>query len=158
MISSLNTFKKTFSWYRNLSLKLLREIPDKYLNEQLSPKSLSLCFQFIDLGEMELRVLERTTGEKITHLIHEPSKKNASKKEIISYINQCHQLFLKEVKKLEGNGNSYCNWYGRMKFDLSETLTFLLAHEAMHHGEILAFIQAKKVPMPKAFKQTWGFE
>ncbi len=153
----LDHFQKTFSWYRKLSLDLLNQIPAKYLTEQLSTRSLSLRIQFVDLGDMELRVLKKTVGKKLLHTIAEPSK-NASKKEITDYINECHKLFLKEVKKNEGNGETCCNWYGRMKFDLSETLTFLIAHEAMHHGEILAFIQAKKIPMPKIFKDTWGFE
>jgi len=158
MSSNLAQFGKTFEWYRNISIQLLEEFPTKLLSEQVSTRSLCLAHQFIDLGEMELRVLERITKKKYNKKIAQPNAEKTNGREIIKYLTACHALFLSEVEHIPNKDECCCNWFDRMHFDLSEALTFLIAHEAMHHGEILSFIQTKNLPMPKILQRTWGFE
>ncbi len=154
-MNDLNTFKKNFSWYRALSIALLKEMPEEMLNEQISDRSLPVRCQIIDLGLMQL-----ITAEKMGATVRKPQKpsdETATKEEIINYLNETHEIVLNTLNELDPS-TVQLDWFGRMHFNFEEALAFMLSHEAMHHGEILSFIFAKNLPMPQAFKDTWGFE
>lgn len=155
MKGEIDQFIQTFSWHRNLTKKLLEEIPFEYFTEQLAPRSLTLSCQFIDIGDMQLRMIEMLGGKKPT-AIKRPIDNKASKEEIAKYMDECNAFFEREIRTISSEARM--DWFGRMNFGFSETLAFLLAHEAMHHGEILSFIFGKNIPMPRSFKTTWGFE
>ncbi len=150
-------FLHAFRWHRNLSKQLLVDIPFEYFGEQLSPRSLTLSTQFIDLGDMQLKAIDLLLGKnKKSITLVRPVDNKATKEEILAYIETCNTYFEEEVRKVPEDARM--DWFGRMNFDLKESLAFFLAHEAMHHGEILSFIFAKNIPMPPSFKKTWGFE
>lgn len=155
-MDNLNDFKKIFSWYRNLSIELLKQLPEEKLNDQISSRSLPVRCQIIDLGDMQLKTVERMGARNIGHF-QRPNEKTATKEEIIAYLTQTLEATMKILETMDP-ATTTLDWFGRMKFNFQEALAFLLAHEAMHHGEILSFIFAKDVEMPKAFKSTWGFE
>ena len=154
MFTNIDEFIHTFQWYRNISLKLLDQLQETSLNDRLSPRSLTLNYQIIDLGDMQLRVLERLTGKKIPYK-GRPSDVCTSKKEISEYLKKCMRYFCREIKNIDSDKRM--DWFGQMNLNFSETLSFILAHEAMHHGEILSFIYARNLPMPPIFKNTFGF-
>jgi alpha-ketoglutarate-dependent taurine dioxygenase len=154
-MNDLNSFKKIFSWYRALSIALIKEMPEDMLNEQISDRSLPVRCQVIDLGLMQLITAEKM-GASITKP-EKPDDETASKEEIINYLNQTHEIVLNGLAELDP-ATVELDWFGRMHFSYEEALAFMLSHEAMHHGEILSFIFAKNLPMPQAFKDTWGFE
>jgi hypothetical protein len=89
--------------------------------------------------------------------LERPSPDSASKEAIIEYLQNSYKMVLSELEVTDPASASL-DWFGRMHFDFDEALTFMLAHEAMHHGEILSFIFQKDLPMPQIFKDTWGFE
>lgn len=155
MKEEIRLFLTSFSWYRKLTKKMLEEIPFEYFNQSLSSRSLTLSCQFIDMGDMQLRVIESLTGKKTGHILR-PTDNVATKEEIVSYIDACNDHFEKEIAMVSHDARM--DWFGRMDFDLKGTLDFLLAHEAMHHGEILSFIFSKNIQMPPSLKDTWGFE
>lgn len=155
-MTNLNSFKTTFSWYRNLTLELIRQFPEALLRQQLSERSIPINIQFIDLGDMQLKIAEKVTGKTFPH-VHRPSNESTDKNKIIEYLVEANKLFFEALQSVDVN-SANLDWFGRMDFNFEESLSFLLAHEAMHHGEILSFIFAKDLPMPEALKNTWGFE
>lgn len=155
MYTDIKEFQKAFSWYRELSKQLLLEIPEKYLYQEICPRSLKLVYQFIDLGEMQLRVLSRITGKEYDMTL--PSAEKIDKQEIIAFMDTCSETFFQEISHLDKK-TAQMDWFGRMQFDFGQALSFLLSHESMHHGEILSFVYDKDMPMPPAFKKTWGFD
>lgn len=155
-MNNLNIFKKTFGWYRNLTIELLKQLPEDRMDDQISSRSIPIRCQLIDLGDMQLKIVG-LMGAKHMGTFKRPSETTGSKDEIISYLNESHKAVLKALEGMNPQTASL-DWFGRMHFEFDEALAFMLAHEAMHHGEILSFIFAKDLPMPNAFKDTWGFE
>jgi hypothetical protein len=146
----INDFLKAFAWYRSLSLRLLDEIQDDMLSTQISERSLPVREQFIDLGIMQIKILEMLSNKPFADQVNQPSTTDATKEQIKTYLLECDKIFKENIVKL--------NWFGRMDFSFKEALFFSLSHEAMHHGEVLSWIFAKNIDMPQAFKETWGFE
>lgn len=156
MKTRIETFITSFKWYRDLSLQLLNEIPDKAMSEKISKRSLPMGEQFIDLGDMQLKIVEQLVEKKLFDLNKRPSFPT-SKEIIKEYLISSDSLVNKELRALTDYSRGV-DWFGRMKFNFWNSLTFLLAHEAMHHGEILSFIYGSKHTMPPALRDTWGFE
>ena len=157
MKSRIHEFITTFSWYRNVSLKLLEQLPQEALLEQISDRSCTVSIQFTDLGDTELKVVGDIVGKDLRALVTRPALTCTSKAEIAGYLAACSAIAKKELETFP-HAESSSSWYGRINFTLPQALTFIIAHEAMHHGEILSFIYAKNLPMPAILKTTWGFE
>lgn len=126
------------------------------MDDQISSRSIPIRCQLIDLGDMQLKIVG-LMGGKHMGTFKRPSETTGSKDEIISYLNESHKAVLKTLETMDPQTTSL-DWFGRMRFNFDEALAFMLAHEAMHHGEILSFIFAKDLPMPNAFKDTWGLK
>jgi hypothetical protein len=153
----IDSFTLNYSWYRNLSLRLLDEIPEGYLGQSISERSLSLRHQFIDLGILPLKILELLLDRNFFNLCPLPDENTANKTQILEYLKKSNEIFEENITKVT-DATATISWFGRMDFNCQQALNFILAHEAMHHGEILSFIFAKNIEMPAAYKETWGFE
>lgn len=155
MDTTIENFTKSYRWLRNLSLKLLDSFSEEELELTLSDRSLKLRTQFIDLGITQLTVAYKTAGKDPRTLISNiPDTSN--KEEIKLSLNECEQKMFDQINLFKGDER--LDWFGRMNFDFSQSLDFIIFHESMHHGEVLSLIYAKNLKMPKAFKSTWGFE
>lgn len=149
-------FLKTFGWYRGITLGIIDQIPEDFFAKRLSEKSLTLYCQLVDLGDMQLHILGRLLGKELrTEDVHILLDSRPSKAKLKEYLLRCHATFEDALfsEKIEGKT---LDWYGRFSFDGAGTLYFLLAHESLHHGEILSLIYSLGLPMPKAFQDTWG--
>jgi uncharacterized damage-inducible protein DinB len=158
MSQFIEDFFSSFQWYRELSHRLLEELSPEVLQMQINERSLPVIEQFIDLGDMQLKMSEFISGVKPILAVERPNPMNTTKEQVKIYLLECEQVFKDTLSKVENEDSISVSWFDRMKFNFKQALHFVLAHEAMHHGEILSFIFAKQVPMPPAFKQTWGFE
>lgn len=153
----LEKFVKRFAWYRGITIGLLKQLPADQLNERISERSLPMRLQIVDLGDVQLQILEMLTGKIFKDQLERPDPETGSVEEIEKYLNECQKIFAENVVLFDDE-NKKISWFDRMDFDYQELLTFLQAHEAMHHGEILSFVYAKGIPMPQVLKETWGFE
>jgi hypothetical protein len=154
---NIQDFLTSFQWYRDLSLALFEELAEEQLTLQVSERSLTLRAQFIDLGILQVKILELLSGNKFFDRVTQPDELLATKEDIIAYLADCNKLFIENILQVS-NRDITISWFGRMSFTFEQALHFLLAHEAMHHGEMLSCIFANNIEMPSAFKKTWGFE
>jgi hypothetical protein len=154
MESYIETFLKTLSWYRKISNKLIDEITPDQMHQQISHRSLTPACQLVDLGDFHLRVASLISGQE--EKIVRPDPELANKPAMVAYIHQTQKVLEKALNAIPNKEQFTVTWYDRMTFNLPDVLSFVLAHEAMHHGELMSFIYAKDLPMPKAFTETWG--
>ena len=89
MKSRIHEFITTFSWYRNVSLKLLEQLPQEALLEQISDRSCTVSIQFTDLGDTELKVVGDIVGKDLRALVTRPALTCTSKAEIAGYLAAC---------------------------------------------------------------------
>ena len=82
-MNDLNSFKKIFSWYRALSIALIKEMPEDMLNEQISDRSLPVRCQVIDLGLMQLITAEQK-GASISKTM-KPDEETPYQEQSINY-------------------------------------------------------------------------
>lgn len=157
MKKEIRDFLRTFAWYRDLTKRLVKEMPQDHFNTAMCDRSSSPSIQFFDMGDFQLRVVGRIVGKDLQTQVPKPKWDTSSKQDLINYLEACDALMTKELTAFDKSDITF-DWYGRMKFNLHETLGFLLAHEAMHHGELLSFIFKMDLPMPAGFKETWGFD
>jgi hypothetical protein len=150
----IEDYLNSYSWFRSLTLELVEQLKDD-LDKQINDRSLTLRTQVIDMGEFQLKGLGMLMGKQL-EMPSQPSMETASSQEIIAYLKECQAVFETEIMNV--TEEMKLDWYGRMEFDTKQALNFLMAHETMHHGEILSCVFARDIKMPKAFKLTWGFE
>lgn len=149
-----NNFLHTLNWYRSISTKLIEEIPANYMHERISDRSLTPACQLVDLGDFHLRVCKLI--DPLSQDIKRPDPSTATKKQMIDYIGNTQKVLEKTLFSIKDKENFTITWFDRMTFNFPDVLSFILAHEAMHHGELMSFIYDKDLPMPKAFTETWG--
>lgn len=147
-------FFKAFAWYRIISNRLIDEIPPEFMQQQISSRSLTPACQFVDLGDFHLRVCNLIEGH--VEDIARPDPTTATPEEIKAYIARCQEILKKVLIAVPDKEHFTITWFDRMTFTFPEVMTFILAHEAMHHGELMSFIYNKNLPMTKAFTDTWG--
>ncbi len=150
----IKRFFKTLDWYRTISNNLTREIPQEYMHQSISERSLTPACQLVDLGDFHLRVCKLITGKTVE--VQRPDPATAKSEEMIQYIAKCDAILRKTLLAIPNKDKFSLTWFDRMTFNLPDVLSFILAHEAMHHGELMSFIYDKDLPMPRAFTETWG--
>jgi hypothetical protein len=147
-------FLQTLTWYRSISNRLIDEIPAKYMHEAISYRSLPPACQLVDLGDFHMRVV-KLINPRAKDIVR-PNPDNATKQEMKSYISKTQKTLEKTLFAIPNKENFTITWFDRMTFTFPDILSFILAHEAMHHGELMSFIYDKDLPMPHAFTDTWG--
>jgi len=147
-------FFKTLTWYRSISNNLINEIPDSHMHKRISKRSLTPACQLVDLGDFHLRVCKLINPR--ARMINRPDPKTASKMEMIGYLEKTQKVLESTLFGIPNKQNFTITWFDRMTFTFPDVLSFILAHEAMHHGELMSFVYEKDLPMPRAFSETWG--
>jgi len=147
-------FLHTLTWYRSISNNLIDEIPNDYMHQQISSRSLPPACQLVDLGDFHLRVasLIDSSAEKVER----PDPDTATKQQMKDYLVKTQAVLEKTLFAIKDKENFTITWFDRMTFNFPDVLSFIMAHEAMHHGELMSFVYDKDLPMPKAFTETWG--
>lgn len=157
MDKSISQWITTYNWYRNLTILLIEQMPETLYAESIAVRSLPLRTQFIDMGDVQLKIIGMVTNLDLKQNIARPSEHTATPAEIIAYLHECSRV-AEDALRIVEKTDITINWHDRMQFTFHEALSFLLAHEAMHHGELLSFVFVKDIQMPDVFKNTWGFE
>lgn len=147
-------FLHTLYWYRSISNKLIEEIPAEYMHQRISDRSLPPACQLVDLGDFHQRVSKLI--DPASQGVQRPDPETATKEEMVEYIAKTQKVLEKVLFGISDKENFTITWFDRMTFNFPDVLSFILAHEAMHHGELMSFIYDKDLPMPKAFTETWG--
>lgn len=147
-------FLKTLTWYRSISNKLIDEIPMDHMHQSISHRSLPPACQLVDLGDFHMRVV-KLIDPKAKDL-KRPDPASATKAEIKNYIAKTQKVLEKTLFAIPNKKDFTITWFDRMTFTFPDVLSFVLAHEAMHHGELMSYIYDKDLPMPHAFTDTWG--
>jgi hypothetical protein len=153
--SEKKQYLNMFLWYRNITLGFVEQLPEQSLDDKLCGHSMTIYCQVVDLGDMQLKILGMMLGKNLLEDTTEVLTGKHTKERLRSYLIHCHERFVHHFLTSNMKGKTL-NWYGRFSFDLRGALVFLIAHESLHHGEILSFIYGKNKEMPQAFSQTWG--
>ena len=134
-------FLDTLNWYRKISFKLIDEIPAEYMHQQISSRSLQPACQLVDLGDFHLRVAHLIDPN--ADQVERPNPDTATPQEIKDYISKTQKVLETVLMVIEDKENFTITWFDRMTFNFPDVLSFVLAHEAMHHGELMSFIYDK---------------
>lgn len=153
----LDAWKET----RQFTVDWVKELPLSQMNAELPRPGLNSFTKHIyEMGEVQkiyTAVLrgEEANLEKATNLTFESENIVANTKdELLDFLNKCNKEFYNAVKAVEG-WETTVPIFGEEKPKLA-LLELLTRHEAIHHGQFIAFGYVMGVKFPQSWIEAWA--
>ncbi len=155
--------KRTISnwrFYRNHTLDFLKILTEEELGKKFPRPGLDTFGKhFLEMAEVQKSYVKALETGKIDfsvgnydqpEIYEKKSKLTAHFKKIGNYMDDV----LKGVKNFERK----IDWgLGEDNPNILEHLQFLIQHEILHHGQLIAFAYLFSLPIPESIVNTWAF-
>jgi len=157
MIRKIDDFKSEWSYEKDATLKLFRNVTDKALGQKITPESRSLgrlaWHITISIGEMLERVglkIDGAPGENDDVPIHS--------KTIAEAYERCANSVLEEISKwTDDDLLKKDNMYGET-WERGTTLNVLIKHQAHHRAQMTVLMRQAGLEVPGIYgpsKEEW---
>jgi uncharacterized damage-inducible protein DinB len=147
------TIKGEFNWARGLTIDLLQNCTERELSFQLCPEFGPLWKQFRHIGRVHENYLHALQSGKVEFGFQNCTYSGgASGEALLGYFDQLtyrHKLALEKVPS-----SLTIDWFGDAT-TLPIHVCRLIAHETLHHGQLILCWRALNKSFPKSWS-SWG--
>lgn len=150
----LEEVKKHWQQLRGMTYDFLNEIKEEDLEKKLPfPESQSLGYQFwcmVGAQESNLPLIKKGKWEGFACSLDKVDK--VTKEVIVSHMKQADKSLMNVLEetdllqKFEDNSTPLMNYM------------ILVEHESHHQGQIINFIYAHDLPIPKSWEEKWALK
>ena len=152
MNRNIEDLLKEWEIIRNLTLDLLKEIPEEHLTYTVSKNMGTIGKQFRHIGDVQICYNEAIkAGEIDFNKYRKDYSLEKSKKKLKKFLEDVNNEMLKLI---EENQDAKISWFGE-DWDLNQHIKSLIEHEILHHGELIVYIRSLDLNFPKSW-ELWG--
>ncbi|KAB3529175.1 DinB family protein [Alkaliphilus serpentinus] len=156
MMKNYESLYKEWQFIRSCSISFINELRDEDLDKELPRKGLNTFRkhfeEMINIEKDFIKAIE-TKVMRFSDISDSDIKGKMSKKVLISTMEMVDATLSSALEALEGE--EYIEWGGE-KQSLSFYLAFLISHESMHVGQIIAFCYALDIDIPQYVVKNWA--
>src|SRR5258708_40012248 len=78
-----------------------------------------------------------------------------TKKQLFKFLKEADNKWIEAIRNKRQNENFVVKWPG-FKRNLPNHIDALIAHERLHHGQLISYFTLANFELPKNFKTSWA--
>lgn len=153
----MDEFLRDWCFARSETLELLHSLDDEQL--AFKPKGStwqSLAYQFVCIARTQLVFAKALAAGNMDYMLFRdpslPDKQSfQTKPELLKLLDSSNIIWLNALK----NGPSNVQWPEREASKVGHGYR-LIAHERLHHGQLISYFTLAGFALPPQFKQNWA--
>jgi len=150
------------SWrvYRSHTLDFLEILTDEEICYKFPRPGLDTFGKhFLEMAEVQRSYIRALETGKIDFSVGNYDQPDIYKKkaELRAHFKRMDDYMVKVLKSIK-DVNKEIDWgLGKENPNILEHLQFLIHHEILHHGQLVAFAYVFSLPIPESMVKTWAF-
>lgn len=157
----ITNFIRAWNFTRSETFELLDSLSDEdLLFKPDGDKWQALYYQFGCIGRTQLVYTRAIVITKMDFgYFNSPTlpRKDDFKTqtELLKFLADSQGKWIKAISKVRNNPDFFISWPGHNQ-SLPEHISSLMAHERLHHGQLISYFTLANLQLPRGFKSNWA--
>lgn len=160
MQESLGRVLSSWRFYRSHTLDFLEILTEEEICYKLPRPGLDTFGKhFLEMAEVQKSYTKALETGKIDFSVgnYEQPKIYKKKSKLRAHFEKMDDYMVRTLERIK-NGSREIDWgLGKDNPNVLEHLQFLIQHEILHHGQLVAFAYLFNLPIPESIVNTWAF-
>ena len=160
MLENLKRVLSSWRFYRNHTLDFLEILTEEEICHKLPRPGLNTFGKhFLEMAEVQKAYTKALETGKIDFSVgnYEQPKIYMKKSKLRAHFKKMDDYMVSILERIK-DVNREIEWgLGKDNPNVLEHLQFLMQHEILHHGQLVAFAYLFSLPIPESIVNTWAF-
>ncbi len=160
MRKNLRRVLSSWRFYRSHTLDFLEILTEEEIRRKLPRPGLDTFGKhFLEMAEVQKSYVRALETGKIDFSVgnYDQPEIYDTKSKLRAHFKKMDDYMVKVLENVEDVDREIDWELGKENPNILEHLQFLIQHEILHHGQLIAFAYVCDFPIPKSMVKTWAF-
>jgi len=160
MLENLQRVSSSWRFYRSHTLDFLEMLTEEKICYKLPRPGLDTFGKhFLEMAEVQKSYTKALETGKIDFSVgnHEQPKIYKRKSKLRAHFEKMDHYMVRTLERIRDVSREIDWGLGKDNPNVLEHLHFLIQHEILHHGQLVAFAYLFSLPVPESIVNTWAF-
>ena len=160
MLENLQRVSSSWRFYRSHTLDFLEMLTEEEICYKLPRPGLDTFGKhFLEMAEVQKSYIKALETGKIDFSVgnYEQPEIYEKKSKLRAHFEKMDDYLVRTLERIKDVSREIDWGLGKDNPNVLEHLQFLIQHEILHHGQLVAFAYLYSLPIPESIVNTWAF-